>query len=505
MSYKKLSVLALLALFTLSVFTQDLEGHKCTHDDFEQPEPELMDLDEDFNPEGNDHSGRTLASYSKLRTYGYYGLLSSVSSSMRAYLSNDLFPPVLDYLSATLKVKYPVSGQLKVSSSSVCSTNTPSVLKSGVNADFVLFVKADNSGSYVANSYACSMATGTNRPFIGQTTISTAFIKATTDVLLHEKNMVCMIHEVIHILGFTKGMFGRFIDANGRKLSGQLSSTSINGGTATILNVGPITKKVREHFGCSTLKGAYMENSGTSATAGSHFEKRIFGFEVMTSGLTYQQQVSELTLAVLESSGWYVPDYSYADPFFWGKGQGCSFVTGKCSASNFEEFCSGGGRKCSNPGRGAGSCSTDARADNCQYIRPNVDYDCDNNDNSYARLPSVETYGRGKNSKCFEGTLTSASKAGSQTSFCFKYSCSGSGSGTELSIHLGSKTVVCDVEGKKTVSGYSGAIDCPDPLTFCSTVGVKACPRNCMGRGSCNGGTCSCYSGYKGADCALNA
>jgi len=499
MSFKRLSVLFLIALITSPILTFD-EGHKCTHDDVDHPEPEITVVDEDFNPEGNDHSGRTLASYSRFRTYGYYG---AAGSTLKNYISSDLIPPVLDYFSAALRVKYPVSGKLKFSTSSICGISTPSVLKSGVDADFVLVIVTDSSSDYVANSYTCNMASGTNRPLIGRTTISSHYIKATTDPLLHEKNMICMMHELTHILGFAKSMYSRFISSSGKKLSGHVTSTSINGGTSTVLNVEPLTTKLRDHFGCSTLKGAYMENSGTSATAGSHFERRIFSFEFMTSGLIYQQQVSKFTLALLEGSGWYVADYSFADPFWWGQGQGCSFVTGACSTSKFDEFCSSSSRDCTNPGRGGGSCSTDGRSDNCKFIHPSVSYDCDSSDaKAYARIPSIQAFGRGQNSKCFSGTLNSGSSAGSQTTFCFKYTCSGTGSNTALTLKLGTKEVVCTSEGKKTVSGYAGAINCPDPLTFCKTVGAKACPRNCMGRGTCNNGVCKCDSGFKGIDCA---
>jgi hypothetical protein len=501
---RKLSTLILLGLLAVSCMAQDLEAaHKCTHDEQEHIEPEIIDIAEDFNPEGNDHSGRTLASYNNMRTYGYYGLLNSASSTNRAYFGGKLMGPILDYFSKTLKVKYPVSGLWKTSSSSTCGVSTPSVLRTGVSADFVMFVKLDSSSSYVANTISCSLASGTNRPLAGRVTISTAFMKATSDVLLHEKNMMCIMHEVTHALGFASNMYPRFLNANGNKLSGHITSASLDGATSKVLNVAPLTSRLRDHFGCSTLKGAYMENSGSSATAGSHFERRIFAHEMMTSGLIYQQVLSQFTLALFEGSGWYVPDYSMADGYWWGKGEGCSFITGACSASKYDEFCSSSARACTNGGRGGGSCQTDGRSDNCRFIHPNVGYDCDNsNADNYARIPNIQAFGRGKNSKCFTGTLASSSNAGSQTTFCFQHTCSGSGSSTELTLKLGSKTVVCTAKGNKSVSGYAGVIHCPDPLDFCSTVGAKKCPRGCMGRGTCVNGVCQCNIG-KGVDCAF--
>jgi hypothetical protein len=498
-------------VLAITTYSQDeqqqmMEHHKCTHDHQEMPEPELMDIEEDFNPEGNDHEGRTLASYSNLRTYGYYGGLSSASSTNRNYFQTKIFPPILDYFRAALKVKYPVSGKLKTSSSSMCGMSTSSALRSGVDADFVLMTVLDTSSSYVASSYACSLASGSKRPLFGKITISTRYMSATSDVLLTEKNMICIMHEVIHMLGFSKSLYGKWLTSSGKTLTGHIKSASLGGYTATVISAEPLLTRLRKFFGCSTLKGAYMENTGSSGTYGSHFERRQFAFEIMTSGLINQMQMSEFSLALLESTGWYVPDYSYADEFHFGKGQGCNFLTGSCSSSSFSEWCSGSARSCTNTGRGGGTCSSDTRSDGCKFIHPSVSYDCENpNADSYARLPALQSFGRTAGSKCFEGTLSSSSGA-SQSTYCFKYTCSGTGSSTKLTIKLGSsKTVVCTKAAKVTVSGYKGTVTCPDPQEWCGTVGRKVCPRNCMGRGTCNSGVCSCKSGFKGSDCAIPA
>ena len=50
----------------------------------------------------------------------------------------------------------------------------------------------------------------------------------------------------------------------------------MNGQTIIILQIEPLRTKVREHFGCPDLEGAFMEQEGGSGSVGSHFERRVF-------------------------------------------------------------------------------------------------------------------------------------------------------------------------------------------------------------------------------------
>ena len=488
------------------------EGHeigdhsKCTHDSLNIPEPELLHVDEPYPPTESESEGRVLASASTFRIYPYYGFLAP--AYYKTYFQNRLGPAIVSYFEHALKVKYPVSGKLKSPSSfkTICGKTIPSVLKTGVSADFFLMFDSQydqpassTASTWVAETYSCYLAAGSKRPLIGKSVLNRAVLKDPgTNVLLHEKNIYMMLHEITHALGFSSSLYKYFLDANGKVRSGHVSKV----GSATVLNVSPLTTRLRSYFGCSSLKGAYMENSGSSATAGSHFERRHYPYEAMTSGLIYQQAYSQFTLAVLEGSGWYVPNYSYADPYWLGQGNGCNFLFGTCSPTYFDEWCSGSSRGCTPMGRGGGSCSSDIRSDGCRFVHSNVNYDCENpSAKSYARLPSLQTFGRTANSKCFSGTLSTSSGA-SKSSFCFKYTCSGSGANTKVLVTIGSKSYTCSRKGSLSVSGYKGYIDCPNPQLFCSTVGAKTCPRGCMGRGSCVNGKCVCNKGYSGKDCA---
>jgi len=127
--------------------------------------------------------------------------------------------------------------------------------------------------------------------------------------------------------------------------------------------------------------------------------------------------------------------------------------------------------------------------------------DCMNTASGSSATISAEAYGYG--SKCFTGTLYSGGALSSTSAYCFTYTCiAKSTGGYQLNVHVGGETGVCNAKGRATVSGYSGSLNCPDPNTYCTTIGKPACRRGCMGKGDCNGGVCSCYAGWGGYDCS---
>jgi hypothetical protein len=53
--------------------------------------------------------------------------------------------------------------------------------------------------------------------------------------------------------------------------------------------------------------------------------------EIMTGSVDTRSVVSNMTLALLEDSGWYKANYSMADRLDWGHNQGTEFVTSPCN------------------------------------------------------------------------------------------------------------------------------------------------------------------------------
>jgi len=499
-------IFAIVLLFSVTAYNPH-EG--CSH--VKHPEPTLMDVQEEFLSAKS--RVMATATYPQIRMAADYTNLLQGSDTFKSYVQNSLVPLVMTYYQNALQVKQPLTAPIKASTSTLCGYTTPSVLLSGVNADFFVMVSStnDSTSNWVASAGACTLSSTTKRPVIATMLFNLYYTAAPAgDPLIHEKNMYLTMHEMLHALGFTQSSFANFIDANGTTLTGQLKTATLNGSTRLVLDVEPLTTMLRTYYGCSTLPGAFLENDGGSGTAGSHFERRHFLYEVMTSGVIQGLRISPFSLAVMEGSGWYLPNYTYADPFFAGKGEGCGYLYTACNSSdilNYDEFCNAttDTRGCAAVGIAGGVCSADSRSDGCQYYIPVISYDCQSpGASSYARFPSKEVYSRTGNSMCFNGNMSTL-KSSTDTSMCFQYVCTGSGLNTAVMVLVGSTYYTCSKEGNISVSGYYGYIYCPDPLTFCSTAGQTTCPRNCMGRGTCVNNQCVCKTGFSGIDCAMDA
>lgn len=91
-----------------------------------------------------------------------------------------------------------------------------------------------------------------------------------------------LIHEILHILVLSPNLYAYF--NNGMKNSIVEEQVVSNAGSKLVTKF--ITPKLiaeaRSHFNCPDINGVYLENEGGETSAASHFEKVLFGNEIMT-------------------------------------------------------------------------------------------------------------------------------------------------------------------------------------------------------------------------------
>jgi leishmanolysin len=428
---------------------------RCMHDEMEHNYEIVSDWDP--APEG-----RLLAdTYGGLRIVADYSLLTGAPSASLTYIRDRLVPAAINYFYKALQV--PQLSSFVLTDSTSCGLKIPSIYKTGVQADLLLLVTGESSTeSWVAWAGACKLLKSTNRPIVGQVNFNYRDIAASTDIEF-ENDLYSVLHEIAHVLGFSDSLFKNYL------VPPKTGTTTANGVTYSYVDVEPLTTKLRNYFNCPTLKGAFMENSGGSGSAGSHFERTTFGNEIMTASEIADTRFSELTLALLEGTGWYKVNYDMAEPFHWGRGKGCTFVT-SCS-TGFSEFCSGSGESCTYHGRHGGYCSSDSFGDKCDTVQGYNNVDCENPDNQKGATLSAEKYAAG--SRCFLGSLYTSGSLSSARTYCFSYTCVAQAGGKfDLTVNVGSSSAKCTQKGSVTVSGYKGSLQCPDPQEYCSTIGA---------------------------------
>jgi len=501
---KKLSLMICILLFS-TVFASRIADNGGSHYQPEDEyEPEIVEYDE-VAPSNNQ---RLLTDYSNIRIATDFQHLTVGTDAFKAYIQGQLVPAVVDYLQAALKIKYPLTSAIKSTASTLCGFATPSVLTTGVDADIFIFFnsKTDSTGGWMAATTLCTVSSGVKRPVIvniGINTYSIGTADVTSTPLKHDLYINVLTHEFIHALGMNGPVYQYFVDDNGNTLTNHIKTVTLSGIARTVLDLPPLTKRLQAFYGCSTVPGLFMENNG-----GAHIERRFYQWELMTTAGVMGSKISEVTLGFLEGTGWYVPDYSYAEPYFFGKGEGCGFFADNLDSTQYpDEYCTGNGIGCTEVGNGGGYCVSDSLIEVGRVVTAQYEFNCENPAGIYyTPYSSKQIYGRGLGSKCFSGNLTtSKTSTVSQTSYCLNATCSGSGTSTVINVMWGTTRYTCSKEGKISLSGYQGYFNCPDPIKFCSTVGKQVCPRNCMGRGSCVNGKCVCKTGFQGTDCGFTA
>ena len=216
-------------------------------------------------------------------------------------------------------------------------TKWNSIFDNGVNinSDFLIIVKFDTEHYFpqgvLASAVPEYLDSDTYRPLIGLLTISTEtsfFTKRRVTEYFSE----VLLHELTHALGFLDSMFQYF--PNGR--DGTLTKTTLRGVERTIVKTPKVIEVAKKYFNCENIKGVELEDQGGQGSTLSHWEQRVLLGDYM-GAVIYQEEmaVSELTLALLEDTGWYKANYYTGGLMRFGKNKGCDFIENDCLDSYY--------------------------------------------------------------------------------------------------------------------------------------------------------------------------
>ncbi|XP_042409790.1 leishmanolysin-like peptidase [Zingiber officinale] len=427
----------------------------------------------------------------------------------------------------------PVKGNLRLSGYSACGQDggvqlPHEYVEDGVaDTDLVLLVTTrPTTGNTLAWAVACERDQW-GRAIAGHVNVAPRHLTAEAETLLS----ATLIHEVMHVLGFDPHAFAHFHDERKRRRS-QVTVQVMDeklGRMVTRVVLPRVVMHARYHYGAfsENFTGLELEDGGGRGTSGSHWEKRLLMNEIMTGSVDTRSVVSEMTLALLEDSGWYQANYSMAEHLDWGRSQGTMFVTFPCNHwkgayrcnttqlsgctynREAEGYCpivsyNGDLPKWAQYFPQANKGGQSSLADYCTYFVAYSDGSC--TDTSSARAPDrMLGEVRGSNSRCMASSLVRKGFVrGSMTqgNGCYQHRCVN----RTLEVAVDGIWKACpEAGGPVQFQGFSGELICPSYHELCSSVSVSVngqCPDRCSFNGDCVNGQCHCFLGFYGSNCS---
>ena len=360
-----------------------------------------------------------------------------------------------------------------------------------------------------------------------------------TDIEIRKNNAdkyytMIFLHELTHILFFDYRLF----EMN--------KNIKIDEGNEVILNQPRILisspkmlSMAKRHFGCDKIKGIELENQDYDwldtktridnidtpmDIYSNHWESRIMLTDYMTAVKYDEIVISEITLALLEDSGFYKVNYYTGGLFRYGKNQGCEFLNSYCVYGDVSlhenEFCITEGTTMCTPGRThRGMCGltsyptnfenyyryfTDSRrgghlpqADYCPVAKTNSSISRTYYYQGHCEYGEIEDYplnlGYSMTNKsiCVLSSLTPKNDPTLKDypcnfrALCFRVECYKNKDEKVLRIYIGNNVVTCPTSGgQQTLDGYFGYILCPDYNLVCTGSNWCIDPLDCVDKKS---------------------
>lgn len=303
-----------------------------------------------------------------------------------------------------------------------------------------------------------------------------------------------LIHEVFHILMFSSFLYKYYVDEAGTQLGINNVYRLKPGTTDTYQFILPkIVSYAKSFYGCDTIDAVDLENDDEGEPLGSHWEDALFRDENMSPIDRVNKDISDFTLILAESSGWYMVDHTKIGPYAFGKSKGCNFLKNSCTNSPlFSEYCSTlNDLGCQEDYTSFGSCSKNTFSRSCQTMDGGSAYMCNYaiNKNNCPFCTSAAGQGGSVSggSRCFKSDLRSNTYAGSYyAASCYQSECFTENNIKKIKITIGNTDKICSADQEViTVTGYAGGLTCPKIQDFCSYLDNR-CPQDCLeGGGLC--------------------
>ena len=192
--------------------------------------------------------------------------------------------------------------------------------------DLVIFSRFENLGNLeeggtLATAGPIFIVNETHQPIAGRVNINPEINFSKKGIKEYLNSL--LIHELTHVLGFSDSYFNYF--------NFNFSKIDKYGIKRFYLKSPQLIKVAKKYFNCSNIEGIELENDGSEGTIGSHWESRLLLGEYMCGYLrTEEEVISEFTLAYLEDTGYYKPNYYTGGLMRYGKNKGCAFIEDRC-------------------------------------------------------------------------------------------------------------------------------------------------------------------------------
>lgn len=373
-------------------------------------------------------------------------------------------------------------------------------MKEGIVAnreDLVVLLTMRPERGLLGYAYHCATEPNYDRPVIGLLNLNPEAIASGLGSMSSVEETV--IHELIHLLGFSDELYGQWYDSSMGKprvgVTDTVTKTFVDSAgkhvarTLTRLVTPKLIEQAKLHFGCDIIDGVVLEDTGGQGTVGSHFKATTFMNEIMTGSdafLSFADQaiISQFTYALLEDTGWYKVAWETVHPLLWGKNSGCSLMNERCEdwklPDNDGYYCSKTKvNHCNFEHTAISTCDIKTFAkplsyyehlpnsmqggtleefDHCPFAVKYEKRDC--RDASVLNpVTSLEIFG--SQSACFGSNTQTLDK--DQDARCYRFSCDRTMK--MLLIHLGAQVVSCPSDQTylriNNPGNLGGYVDCP--------------------------------------------